>query len=98
MEIPKNIEMKKTKLSPGDRLVKHFKDLQNYLKLKKRAIIVVICMYDSDGFMREKKENCYKYDEVAKESEKCHKLGLETFQVNLKMDNKEIDVDKVFKL
>ena len=97
-EIPKNIEMKKTKLSPGDRLVKHFKDLQNYLKLKKRAVIVLIYMYNADSSRRETKENCFNYDEVAKESEKCHKLGLETFQVNLKMNNKEIDVDKVFKL
>lgn len=97
-EIPKNIEIKKTKLSPGDRLVKHFKDLQNYLKLKKRAVIVLIYMYNADSSRRETKENCFNFDEVAKESEKCHKLGLETFQVNLKMDNKEIDVDKVFKL
>ena len=98
MEIPKNIETKKTKLSPGNRLIKHFKDLQNYLKLKKRAIMVLIYMYDADNKRRETKENSFKYDEVAKESEKCHKLGLETFQVNLKMNSKEIDVDKVFKL
>ena len=98
MEIPKNIEVKKTKLSPGNRLLKHVKDLQNYLKLNKRAIMVVICMYDSDGFMREKKENCYKYDEVDKEFKECYKMGLEGFQVNFKMTNKEIDVDKVFKL
>ena len=96
--MPKNIELIKTKLSPGNRLVKHFKDLQNYLKLKKRAIIVLIYMYNADRSRRETKENCFNYDEVAKESEKCHKLGLETFQVNLKMNNKEIDVDKVFKL
>jgi len=98
MKIPKNIEIKKTKLSPGNRLLKHFKDLMNYLKLKKRAIMVVICMYDSDGFMRESKENCYKYDEVDKIAKECNQLGLETYQVNLKMNCKEIDVDKVFKL
>ena len=55
-------------------------------------------MYDSDGFMREKKENCYKYDEVDKEFKECYKMGLEGFQVNFKMTNKKIDVDKVFKL
>jgi len=98
MEIPKNIETKKTKLSPGNRLIKHFKDLQNYLKLNKRAIMVLIYMYDADNKRRETKENSFKYNEVAKESEECHKLGLETFQVNLKMNSKEIDVDKVFKL
>ena len=78
--------------------MKHFKDLLNYLKIKKRAIMVVICMYDSDGFMRESKENCYKYDEVDKIAKECNQLGLETYQVNLKMNCKEIDVDKVFKL
>ena len=54
-EIPKNIEIKKTKLSPGDRLVKHFKDLQNYLKLKKRAVIVLIYMYNAASSRRETK-------------------------------------------
>ena len=98
MEIPKNIETKKTKLSPGNRLIKHFKDLQNYLKLNKRAIMVVICMYDSDGFRRETKENSYKYNEIDEACKECNKLGLETYQVNMKMNNKEIDVDKVFKL
>ena len=98
LEIPKNIETKKTKLSPGNRLLKHFKDLKNYLKLKKRAIMVLIYMYDADGKRRQTKENSFKFDEVSKESEECHKLGLETYQVNMKMDCKELDVDKVFKL
>ena len=98
MEIPKNIETKKTKLSPGNRLLKHVKDLQNYLKLKKRAIMVSIYMYDADKLRRETKENSYKFDEVSKAFNDCHKMGLESYQVNLKMNSKEIDVDKVFKL
>ena len=96
--MPKNIEIKKTKLSPGNRLLKHVKDLQNYLKLKKRAIMVSIYMYDADKLRRETKENSYKFDEVSKAFNDCHKMGLESYQVNLKMNNKEIDVDKVFKL
>ena len=60
--------------------------------------MVVICMYDSDGFMRETKENTYKYDEIDKITKECNDLGLETYQVNLKMNCKQIDVDKVFKL
>ena len=98
MEIPKNIETKKTKLSPGNRLLKHVKDLQNYLKLKKRAVMVVIYMYDADSTRRETKENTFKYDEVGNAFDECHKLGLESYQVNLKMNSKEIDVDKVVKL
>ena len=60
--------------------------------------MVVICMYDSDGFRRETKENSYKYNEIDEACKECNKLGLETYQVNMKMNNKEIDVDKVFKL
>ena len=48
--------------------------------------------------MRENKENCYNYDDVDKIVKECNKLGLETYQVNLKMNCKEIDVDKVFRL
>ena len=36
-------------------------NLQNYLKLKKRAVMVVIYMYDADSTRRETKENTFKY-------------------------------------
>ena len=97
MKIPKNIKIKKTKLSPGNRLMKHINDLKEYLKLKKRAIMVMICMYDGDSSRPEKKDNCYKFDEVNNGFKECYKLGLETYQINLKMNENQIDVDKVFK-
>ena len=97
MKIPKNIKIKKTKLSPGNRLVKHINDLKEYLKLKKRAVLVMVCMYDSDGSRQEKSNNCYKFNEVNSVFKECFKMGLETYQVNFKMNENEIDVDKVFK-
>ena len=98
MKIPKNIKIKKTKLSPGDRLVKHMNDLKEYLKLKKRAILVKVCMYDSDGSSQETVDNSFRFNEVSEAFEECFKMGLESYQVNFKINEKEIDVDKVLKL
>ena len=98
MKIPKYIKIKKTKLSPGDRLVKHMNDLKEYLKLKKRAILVKVCMYDSDGSSQETVDNSFRFNEVSEAFEECFKMGLESYQVNFKINEKEIDVDKVLKL
>ena len=98
MKIPKNIKIKKTKLSPGDRLVKHMNDLKEYLKLKKRAILVKVCMYDSNGSSQETVDNSFRFNEVSEAFEECFKMGLESYQVNFKINEKEIDVDKVLKL
>ena len=102
MNIPKNIKIKKTKFSYGNRYLKHLKELKNYLKLKKRAVLIFCYMYDADLNMALTKENKNKYDKnvekIVDECREVEKYGLETWAISFKMNEKEIDVEKVKKV
>ena len=102
MNIPKKIKIKKTKFSYGNRYLKHLKELKNYLKLKKRAVLIFCYMYDADLNMALTEENKNKYyknvEKIVDECREVEKYGLETWAISFKMNEKEIDVEKVKKV
>ena len=102
MDVPKNIKVKKIKFSYGTRYLKHLKELKNYLKLNKRAVLIFSYMYDADLNRALTEENKNKYDKnvekIVDECREVEKYGLESWAVSFKMDEKGIDVDKVKKV
>jgi len=102
-DIPQNIKLKKkTKFSSGNRFLKHVIDLKNYLKLKKRAILVFLFMYDIKmrDFFTDDDKNQYdkKAEKIVEEYIKTEKLGLETWAVKLKINKKELNFIELKKI
>ena len=103
-DIPKYIKLKKEiKFSSGKRFLKHVVDLKNYLKLKKRAILIFLYMYDINlrniyFTENDKKQYDKNAEKIVDEFKETEKLGLETWVVKLKINKKELNFIEVKKI
>ena len=78
-----------------DRLIKHFGDIVRKTGKGSRAIIVLCHTYDAKRFTV---PNVKGVEEIAHAAEKARKKGMETWQINLKVDSEGVTLLTYFKL
>ena len=88
LKVPKNIKTRQIKFSYGTRYVKHLEELKNYLKLKKRAVLVFCYMYDAILDRNFTEEDKSQYDKMLIKllicAEKLKNMGWNLGQLHLK--------------
>jgi sugar fermentation stimulation protein A len=88
-------EKSSKELTSFDRIIKHFSDIFSGKK-GSRAIFLMCYIYNATRFEVPKKEKSN--EKIVKAARKAHKLGLENWQVNLKIDEDGVSLIDYFKL
>ena len=83
-------------LSNFDRMIKHFGDISNSIKGNSRAILLLCNIYDAEPFKVPKPRDAEV--KIVKAAKKARLLGLENWQINLKIDKNSISLIDCFKL
>ena len=100
IKIPKYIPLrKKTILYAGDRLIKHMNELGKSIKKSERAIMLIAFQYNSQRFGNKEKSNTIKnYSKIQEAVDQFNEIGVESWQVNLSIDEKGVKFLKHFKI
>jgi len=80
--------------SSFERLGRHFQEISLQIKQGQRAIVLLCYLYNANKFKVPEKPNA----EIVKIVKKATQRGLESWQVNLKVDKKGISLIEYFKL
>ncbi|MEI6849631.1 MAG: DNA/RNA nuclease SfsA, partial [archaeon] len=92
----KNYQENKTPMVSFDRMIKHFKDISNSLKGDSRAIFLLCNIYDAEPFSVPKPEDSEK--KIVRAAKKAHLKGVETWQINIRLDKNGLELIDYFKL
>ena len=100
LKIPKYIKTRKNSiLYAGNRLVKHMDELIKSLKNNERAIMLIAFQYNSQRFGNKEKSNTIKnYSKIQEAVDQFNEIGVESWQVNLSIDEKGVKFLKHFKI
>ena len=84
------------KFNSFDRLIKHYSDLAKTVSGNSKAIVALCYIYDAPPFRARPLDNDNKiiHDAVRKATAK----GVETWQINMKINKKEVNLLKYFRL
>lgn len=86
-----DIKTKKvTKFSSTTRFIKHINELTDSLKENERAILINTFQYDNPGYEIINKST--NFEEVKSNVEQCINKGIEIWQVNMKIDEKGVEL------
>ena len=97
IDIPEYVIKKKsTPFSSTERFIKHITELAKTLKNHERAILLNCFIYDNPGFQIIEKST--HYEEVKNAVDNSLKAGVELWQANFKITDKEIKLIKYFKI
>jgi len=87
---------KQAKFNSFERIIKHFGDLSKYITKSGRAVVAMCYFYDAPPFIPPVTD---KYNlKIKKAATKAHHSGLETWQINFKIDKQGVNLVKFFKL
>lgn len=93
IEYDDNIKTKKTTpFSSTERFKKHINELASSLDFNKKAILLNVFQYDNPGYKIINPSTNYK--EIKESVEKSIKKGIEIWQVNIKIDEKGVELIK----
>ena len=100
LKIPKYIKTRKNSiLYAGNRLVKHMDELIKSLKNNERAIMLIAFQYNSLRFgNKEKSNNIKNYSKIQEAVDQFNEIGVESWQVNLSIDEKGVKFLKHFQI
>ncbi len=100
LKIPKYIKTRKNSiLYAGNRLVKHMDELIKSLKNNERAIMLIAFQYNSQRFGNKEKSNTIKnYSKIQEAVDQFNEIGVESWQVNLSIDEKGVKFLKHFQI
>lgn len=97
LPVPEYVRTKKLAPSSSiDRLIKHVAELRNSLQHNRRAIMLLVFMYDNPGFKVITRSKYYeKVRDVTTES---FSNGVELWQANFKITPPHVSLDKYFRI
>lgn len=79
-----------------DRLIKHFDELSGSLLVNQRAVIALVYIYDAVPFVRPEPNG--RNSKILGAAQRANDLGVETWQINLRIDASGVGVRDYFKL
>jgi sugar fermentation stimulation protein A len=81
----------------ADRIIKHFRDISASIKGDSRALFLLCNMYDAEPFKVPTKLRASNRT-IVKAAKKARMKGLETWQINLKLDRAGLSLIDCFRL
>ncbi|MDR3290138.1 MAG: DNA/RNA nuclease SfsA [Rickettsiales bacterium] len=98
-ELSKKIEFsKETNFVFADRMLKHLNELENNLEGEKKAIMIILFMYEAKPFKPSYAENNEITIKIKQQVKKAMKNGVEIWQLNLEIDKEGVCLREYFKL
>ena len=99
LKIPNYIKRKKTiPFNSVNRFEKHIEELGNSLKSHQKAILLTVFLYDAPKFKVKDEWKSVKFNEVLKIVKTNLNKGVEFWQVNFKITDKNVLFNKLYKL
>ncbi|MCX6701671.1 MAG: DNA/RNA nuclease SfsA [Candidatus Zambryskibacteria bacterium] len=92
----KNHEENGKPFTSFDRMIKHFKDISESIKSDSRAIFLLCNLYNAEPF--KVPEPKFSEKKIVNAAKRAHLKGLETWQINLKIEKNGISLIDYFKL
>lgn len=89
-----NQNNKKAKFNSFDRIIKHFNDISKSITKNSRAVFLLCFVYNAEKFKPPLKSE----PRIINAAKKAESRGLETWQINLKIDKTAIELIDYFKL
>jgi len=85
-----------SKFDSFDRLIRHFSELSAYVGGGRRALIALCYLYDAPPFRRPPRDSSN--SKIADAAEEAAEKGVESWQINMKIDESGVSLLDVFRL